>query len=225
MTLVKICGVTTAQDATAIAAAGADFIGLNFSPRSPRLVSEAQAGIVVAAAREATREVSAPLRLVGIYVDATPEAIVAHHRAGLIDIAQLHGDESPDLARALADMGVEVWKACTLPASGRDMIARWQESNVGALVLDAVVTPGALPGGTGVVIDWTQARAVIEASPLPVMLAGGLTPANVGLAIAQARPWGVDVASGVEHAAGKKDLAKVAAFVQLARRGAAPNMS
>ena len=224
MTLVKICGVTTPLDAAAIAHAGADFVGINFAPRSPRLISARVADIVVNAAREAATTAGSTLRVVGVYVDATAEAIGAHHAAGLIDIAQLHGDESPAFARMLVDAGVPVWKACTLPSLAAMPSAAWQAVGVGALVLDAAVTQGAVPGGTGQVIDWMQARAVIASSSLPVVLAGGLQPGNVGLAIAQAQPWCVDVASGVELAPGHKDLAKVSAFVQQARRRGTPNM-
>lgn len=218
MTLAKICGVTTAADAVAIAAQGVEFIGLNFWPGSPRAVSADTAAMLTAAARQAANGVpDSSLRMVGVFVDAARDDMLRLYREGVIEILQLHGDESPAFAESLVDRGAMVWKATTLAGLEQITVSRWHDAGVAALLLDATRAPGEMPGGTGRSIDWAAARDVIAAAPIPIVLAGGLTQANVGQAIAIARPWCVDVASGVERMPGHKDLAKVAAFVQQTR--------
>jgi len=205
--IVKICGITRPEDAVAAIRAGADWLGLNFWPRSKRLVTLAQASDVVHAAREAHPRVG----IVGVFVDQSLGEVTGVLSALELDRAQLHGDEPPDYVRRLGDRAI---KAIALRESAQlDELAEYDCP----LVLIDTPSPGR--GGSGIVGDWTAARAA--ASQRRVLLAGGLTPDNVADAIAAVRPYGVDVASGVESAPGVKDPELVSAFVSAARAAAA----
>jgi phosphoribosylanthranilate isomerase len=208
-TAIKICGVTLPDDAARVAAAGAEFIGLNFWPRSRRHLDPARAPLLAAVARAA-----GPIRVVGVFVDADPDEIAALAAAVPLDVIQLHGDESADEAAALgARLGLAVWKA--LPIAAASDLGGLQHWPVDALLLDA---PTAGRGGGGQPFDWALGAEAVRRYPARrVVLAGGLTPGNVGAAIAAVRPWAVDVASGVEVAAGIKDPVKLAAFVAAVR--------
>jgi phosphoribosylanthranilate isomerase len=210
---VKICGVTLVEDAARIAAAGADFIGLNFWPRSRRHVDLERAAAVAAAVRAA-----GPAQVVGVFVDAGAGEIAAVHARVGLDVVQLHGAETPEDAAAVARAaGRPVWKA--IAAGGPGDLEALDAWSVDAILLDTP-TPG--KGGSGVAFDWGLARAARLRHPARrLVLAGGLHAGNVAEAIAAARPWGVDVASGVEAAPGVKDAAKVVAFVAAAREAAA----
>ena len=205
----KICGVTLPDDAARVAAAGADFIGLNFWPKSKRYVTPDRAPLLASVARGA----GSP-KIVGVFVDATLDEILAVCGRVELDVIQLHGDEGPDqCAKVQAAVFRQTWKA--LPIAGRkdlDHLDRWP---VDALLLDAP-TPGR--GGAGAKFDHQLAREARERYPRRnFILAGGLDPSNVAAAIALVEPWAVDVASGVEVAPGVKDPAKVAAFVAAVR--------
>jgi len=206
-TRIKICGVTQADDAARVAAAGADFIGLNFWPKSRRHVAPERARMLAAAARSA-----GGAKLVGVFVDPELADILAV--AGELDAIQLHGDESPEAcARIARETGKPVWKA--LPVKLARDVEHLELWPVEAVLLDAPV-PGR--GGAGVAFDWELAREARRRHPARlIVLAGGLTPETVAGAIATVDPWAVDVASGVEAAPGIKDAAKVAAFVAAVR--------
>jgi len=206
MTAVKICGVTRVEDARAAALAGADFVGLNFWPASKRHVT-ADAAVELARAGRVRGAM-----IVGVFVDASVETIVATARTVGLDLIQLHGDEPPGMCvEVRAATGLRVWKALPVARAGDvDGLERWP---VAAVVLDAA-TPGR--GGSGQTIDWTLAARAAQ-STRPIVLAGGLEPGNVAAAIAAAAPWAVDVASGVEAAPGIKDPAKIDAFVRAVR--------
>ena len=208
---VKICGVTLPEDAQAIAAAGADYLGLNLWAGSRRHVAVDHAMRLAAAAREA----GAPgFGIVGVFVDAEPIAIAAAATAIGLDAIQLHGDETRATCEAIAAAtGVPVWKAVAVrDAADVEGLDAWP---VDALLLDAP-SPG--KGGAGVRFDWTLARRAVEANPARrIVLAGGLTPEVVGDAVAQVQPWAVDVASGVESSPGVKDHDRVRAFIAAAR--------
>jgi len=197
---VKICGVTRATDASACARAGADAIGLNFWPGSKRHVTPERAAEVV-------RALPPGVRRFGVFVDPAADDLARVFDAGLIDTAQLHGDETPAFCEAL---GRPFMKALRL--GDPTQLDGWSCE----LVLVDADTPGY--GGSGARADWTLARAV--ARKRPILLAGGLTPDNVAEAIAAVRPFGVDVASGVESSPGIKDARKIAAFVAAARAAA-----
>jgi phosphoribosylanthranilate isomerase len=202
---IKICGVTLPDDAARVAALGVEFIGLNFWPRSKRYLAPARAPLIAAAARG-----SGAAALVGVFVDPELDEVVALARELALDVIQLHGDESPDdVARIGNATGKPVWKAVAV-AIARD-IERLEVWPADAVLLDA---PSPARGGTGVAFDWELAAAARRRHPARrLVLAGGLTAANVAHAIAIATPWAVDVASGVEAAPGIKDADKLAAFI------------
>jgi phosphoribosylanthranilate isomerase len=197
---VKICGVRTLEDALACVEAGADAIGFNFWPRSKRFIAFEEA------ARIAER-LPSNLRRFGVFVDAAAEEIERAFSVGAIDTAQLHGDEPPAFCRAFAGRYV---KALRLRDAAS--LAALDDYDCDLVLVDADA-PGY--GGSGTRADFGLARAA--AGRRKVLLAGGLTPENVAEAVAAVRPFGVDVASGVERAPGSKDAAKIAAFVAAAR--------
>ncbi len=201
---IKICGLTTLADAQAALEAGADYLGFNFYPKSPRYLSpEACTEIVIGLGGQLARA-----RTVGIFVNETPERVRAALWACRLDLAQLHGEEPPE---GLLALGGRAYKA--FRGTGQAWAA-YAAAGPGApaFLVDAD-TVGAY-GGTGRVADWAATQAL--AAEYPLFLAGGLTPDNVAEAVAQVRPWGVDVASGVESAPGKKDVQKMNAFVAAA---------
>ncbi len=206
---IKICGVKLPDDAARIAAAGADFLGLNFWPRSKRYLAPERAPLLAAAARAA-----GSVQVVGVFVDAELDEIRAIHREVILDVIQLHGDEQPDEVAAIGKaIKIPVWKAFGA-AAPRDVehLEGWPTD---AILLDA---PTAARGGSGKPFDWELAKLARRHYPArKIVLAGGLHPGNVGDAIAQVAPWAVDVASGVEAAPGIKDPAKVTAFIAAAR--------
>jgi phosphoribosylanthranilate isomerase len=207
---VKICGLTRVDEATACAHAGADWIGLNFYPGSPRFVPEAEAALIVAALPQS---VSA----VGIFVD-TPPAVVADVAARLgLAIVQLYGDGPADELRELDHL--RVIRAFRLEHTGSWVKVNGYLERAQALGRspDAVLIDtyrAGQAGGTGATI----ADDILDGiPPCPrLILAGGLTPHNVTAKVARVRPWMVDVASGVETAPGRKDLALVTAFITAA---------
>ena len=192
----KICGLTNEADAAHAAAAGATALGVIFAPSSPRCVS-------ADTARDIVEAVPAHVPVVGVFVNAPLEAIVAVVAHTGIRVVQLHGDEPERYAAAL--------KMPLLRAAGVDVeLDSWPTAT---LLLDA--TSAAQRGGTGQRVDWENAAAV--ASRRKTVLAGGLTPDNVADAIAAVRPFGVDVSSGVEASPGRKDRDKVSRFLENAR--------
>jgi phosphoribosylanthranilate isomerase len=203
--LIKICGLRTVEHALAAARAGADMLGLVFAA-SRRRVSLAEAAAIAAAVRALGPR--RPL-LVGLFVNEPPAAVAAVAAPVGLDLAQLSGDEPADDIGALP---MPLIKAVRMDGSAREATWAARAGERLTLLVDAHV-PGAY-GGTGVAADWGKAAAL--AARAPVILAGGLTPENVGAAIAAVRPRGVDVSSGVETD-GTKDIAKIEAFVRAAR--------
>lgn len=198
---VKICGLREAAHAIAAAEAGADYLGFVFAPTRRYITPEAVA--------EIRRSLPADVQAVGLFVNAEATAIRSIAQFCRLDFVQLCGDESPEFCRAL---GVPVIKSLRVrgPEIAHD-VARYAEVAAWC-VLDGY-QPNAY-GGTGTGFDWTLAAKLTDR--YRIMLAGGLDPANVGIAVATARPWGVDVSSGVETD-GRKDIAKISAFVWAAR--------
>jgi indole-3-glycerol phosphate synthase/phosphoribosylanthranilate isomerase len=207
-TRVKICGITTRQDALDAIDAGADMLGFNFYPQSKRYIPPEKCVRIISFLAQYTARVQS----VGIFVNATQAEIDATVDDCHLDLVQLSGDESPTFLRAL---GGGAFKAIrpTSPEEAQTDAARFARSASPALLVDAC-RPGEY-GGTGHTGNWDLARRLAER--YPILLAGGLNPDNVAEAVAQVQPWGVDVASGVESSPGKKDADKVAAFVQAAR--------
>lgn len=211
---IKICGITTVEDAQLTADAGADAIGLNFYAKSPRAIGLEQAQAIA-------RVLPSTVVKVGLFVNASVEQIVHSFEAVPLDLIQLHGDEPPELLAALA--GRPILRAFRLTEAGLSPVAAYLAAcrQLGctphAVLLDAY-RPGHY-GGTGETADWSAAASyVAEATPPPLVLAGGLTSENVAEAIRRVRPTAVDTASGVEAKPGRKDPARLRAFIQAARQ-------
>jgi phosphoribosylanthranilate isomerase len=204
--IVKICGVTRPEDAEVAAQAGADWIGLNFWPRSRRYVALERAVEVAAA-------IPGDVKKVGVFVNApAPTVVDVAHRVGL-DILQFHGDEDAHYLAAFA----EEFAGRTLQAlrvrDATDLRLLEQLAGVDTVLLDA---PSDSYGGSGRTFDWTLARQA-KAHGKRIVLAGGLTPENVAQAIREVRPFGVDVAGGVEASPGVKDADKIRRFLEAAK--------
>lgn len=197
-TRVKICGFTRPQDAAMAVRLGVDALGLVFYPPSPRAVTIEQAQAIVAG-------LPPFVTVVGLFVDEQPALIRQVLAAVRLDVLQFHGDEAPEACRCY---GKPYMKAVRM-ASEVD-VARVAEDyqDAAGLLLDAW-HPDA-KGGTGQAFDWTRIPAACR---LPIVLAGGLTPANVRQALTVVRPFALDVSSGVESAKGVKDFDKMAAFL------------
>lgn len=199
---VKVCGFTRAGDVEAAARAGVDMIGLNFWAGSKRRVALETAAELAELAR------GAGLEVVGVFVDPEDAEIAAADGAARLDWIQLHGDESPERVAAL---GPRAFKAVRVGGAGD--AARALDYPGARLLLDARV-PGY--GGAGQSFDWSLVGPV-AASGRDWILAGGLDPRNVAEAVRRARPWAVDVASGVEERPGQKSGESMRAFVRAAR--------
>lgn len=212
---IKVCGITSAQDAQAVVAAGADAVGLNFYPRSVRYV---EPGL----ARDVRQAIPAGVLAVGLFVDAPAEAVCRTFDELDLGLVQLHGDEPPDYLLQLGDR--PVMKAFRVSANGlapvRQYLCRCQElGHPPQLVLFDSMVAGAY-GGSGMTGDWDAAAEYVRnGGGPPLVLAGGLNPDNVEQAIRVVGATAVDTASGVENAPGRKSSTKTVAFVKAARRG------
>jgi phosphoribosylanthranilate isomerase len=200
---VKICGITSEEDALLAVAMGADAVGFVFAPSSRQ--------VAVDLARDVARRLPPEVLTVGVFRDEMPQrAVEICHRAGL-RAAQLHGHETPDDTRFVRERVGIVIKA--IPVGSPDL------DRLGDFGADAVLIDAPAPGG-GEVFDWS----LLDGVPLNrrFILAGGLTPDNVADAVERVRPWGVDVSSGVEVSPGRKDAVKVRDFVRNARAAERP---
>jgi len=200
-TRIKICGITNARDAQAAAALGADALGFVFAP-SPRRIEPAQARPIV----DALPPFVTP---VGVFVDASQQAVAQAMEASGCRVAQLHGDEPPGLLPRLPWPAVKALRV----RCAADLEAIPTYAGAAAVLLDAYVEGRA--GGTGVAFEWDLA-AQAGRFGRPLILAGGLDPDNVAAAIARVRPFAVDVSSGVEARPGEKDHDRMARFVRAA---------
>jgi phosphoribosylanthranilate isomerase len=201
MTFVKICGVTSVEDAQLCVAAGADAIGLNFVASSPRCIS-------IELAHTISASLPSHVLSVGVFVDCDHSELTRVRAAAGLGCLQLHGDESPEL---LARLLPHAYKA--LRVRGADVISAAARFAGEHLLLDAYV-PG-VHGGSGARFDWDLAAQLTKTRK--ITLAGGLDPENVAAAIEQVRPYCVDVASGVEASPRKKDARLVRAFIARAK--------
>jgi phosphoribosylanthranilate isomerase len=197
---IKICGLTSAAEAEKCAQLGADAVGCVFYPKSPRHVSEDTAADIC-------RAVSPAALPVGVFVDDGFDAIMRKVTTCRLAGVQLHGRETPELVRRLKAEGVLVVKAFFFGGQPAPQLAASYPAD--AFLMECARGP--LPGGNAMVWDWKSASP--HATARPLILAGGLSPQNVAEAVAAARPSAVDVSSGVESAPGKKDLRKVAQFI------------
>ncbi len=199
MTRIKLCGLTRPEDIAAANALQPEYIGFVFAAKSKRAVSREMAAALKA-------QLSPQIQAVGVFVNETPEAVASLLNTGIIDIAQLHGQEDETYIQRLRNLtnkpliqAVRVTDAASL--------ANAQKSPADLILLDS----GA--GGTGTSFDWT----LLDKFERPYFLAGGLDPDTVGDAVKRFHPYAVDVSSGIETA-GKKDPAKMAAFVAAVRK-------
>ena len=214
MTLVKICGLTTAATLDAALDAGADMVGFVFFPPSPRNVG-------IEAARLLGAQADGRAMKVALSVDATDGMLAAMVEALRPDLLQLHGTETPERVVAIRTrFGIPVMKA--LPVGSAADLAQVPAflDVADRILLDAKPPKGAdRPGGLGVPFDWSLLKALDPA--IAFMLSGGLTPDTVAEAIQRVKPFGIDVSSGVETAPGEKDERLIAAFIRNARMAAA----
>jgi phosphoribosylanthranilate isomerase len=206
MTKIKICGIKTVGDALTAIDLGADLIGFNFYPKSPRYVEVGYCRGIMSTVRRYEH-----ILFVGVFVNVPVKDIHATMETCGLSLAQLHGDETPEILNELDGKAFKAFRGVADVETDKRMIT----NGFPAFLVDAAVK--GLYGGSGVTADWLGAAEL--AKKYPLLLAGGLTPENVAEAVGRVRPWGVDVASGVESAPGKKDPSKMKAFVQAVRDG------
>ena len=197
-TKVKICGITSLADAQAAAGAGADALGFIFYDKSPRYVTIQQAADI-------SKQLSPFIMRVGVFVNAEEDFILSAMGKVQLSMLQFHGDEEPGFC---SQFGIMTMKAFRVRDA--ETLKAFPKYQTDAYLLDAY--SASARGGSGKTFDWNLA---IEAQKLgkPIFLSGGLSPENVVEAVQKVRPFGVDVSSGVESSPGKKDHAKVKAFI------------
>jgi phosphoribosylanthranilate isomerase len=206
-TRVKICGITNLADALAAIAAGADALGLNFYKGSPRHVS-------VKTAAEISKQLPPFVMLAGVFVNADEELVARAIGECGLSLMQFHGDEPPEFCTQFGRMSMKAFRMRDI-----ESLKELPKYQTDAYLLDAF-SPEAR-GGTGEKFNWDLAMEAKKFGK-PIFLAGGLTPENVAEAMRKVRPFGVDVSSGVESSPGKKDHAKVRAFIAAVRKADEP---
>ena len=205
MVQVKICGITDLPSARVAVEAGANALGFNFWRPGRRYVLPERAAEIIAALPP---QIWPQIWKVGVFVDEEPTRVVEIARQAGLSALQLHGTEGPEYLEALGSYSKV--KAFRVDQSfAPELLARYRAD---AFLLDGA---GNSPGGTGTAFDWQRAVAAKQFGR--IILAGGLTPENVGEAVRQVAPWGVDVASGVEQEPGKKDPQRVREFIRAVR--------
>jgi phosphoribosylanthranilate isomerase len=200
---VKICGVTNAADAALAVEDGADLIGLNFYPRSPRCVA-------LETAREIRAVIPANVLCVGVFVNADRRQIASLIEQLQLDVVQFHGDEQ--------DKDLVGWSCQTIKAvriAQDEAFPDIKQTPTNYILLDTY--KAGRYGGTGETFAWERIVPFVSHYTDRIILAGGLTPENVSAAVQTVRPWAVDVASGVEAAPGRKDPRKLRAFIANAK--------
>jgi len=203
----KICGVTTRADAVRLVECGVDALGVNFWPSSKRYLAPENAAWLM--------EIRGRILRVGVFVNEPPDFPLRLLEDGLIDVIQLHGDESPEGTAAFREASVPFIKAIGVKSISD--LAHAHEYGASAILLDAHA-PGVY-GGTGEVFDWNLAsRFRADHTGLPIILAGGIVPENAAAAVSIVSPAALDIASGAEISPGVKDFEKVAAFLQAIAR-------
>ena len=203
----KICGVTTSDDARQLIRLGVDALGVNFWPQSKRYLAPEDATWLLDAAGRILR--------VGVFVNSSPDLPLRLIREGLLDVVQIHGDEQPADALPYQHAGVPFIKG--IGVKTRDDLKQAADFHANAILLDAHA-PG-IYGGTGETFDWNAAVDFKSQHPsLPVILAGGIVPENAARAADTVRPAALDVASGAELSPGIKDFNKVSALLAALNR-------
>jgi phosphoribosylanthranilate isomerase len=218
MTKVKICGIKSLADALAAIEAGADYLGFNFYPRSVRFIEKQACAEITSTLKKEYQHV----KLVGVFVNSSIAEVEDVLNTCFLHLAQLHGDETPEMVAAFegrAFKAIRLRSSESVETSVYPFLRSVPESvhpfaepfvDSPAFLVDAAMR--GVYGGSGVTADWNSAAEL--AKQYPLLLAGGLTPENVAEAVRQVRPWGVDVASGVESAPGEKDPSRMKAFVR-----------
>ena len=201
-TWTKICGITRAQDALAAADLGADAIGLNFYPKSPRAIAVADVANLV---EGLPQEVS----VVALFVNPTPELVRQVLGTGAVDLLQFHGSESAEFCEQFDTPYMKV-VAVKVDSDLNSEFAKYESAQY--MLLDSF--DPIMLGGTGKAFDWGRVIELTQKQRSRLVLAGGLGPANVRAAIEIAQPFGVDVSSGIEASKGIKDLNKMQLFIQ-----------
>jgi phosphoribosylanthranilate isomerase len=204
---IKICGITNAQDALWAANLGADYVGLNFYPVSPRKISPKQAKAIVA-------QLPPFVSAVGVFVNEEAPVIAKLVKSVPLKAVQLHGEESPEFCQTVKALGVVVIKAIRLSQNLEPADWAAYSDSVDFYLLDHRSEEA--PGGTGTPFDWTWLENVTELGK-PWFLAGGLNPDNVADAVRQTHPPAIDVCSGVERLPTRKDYEAMKRFIQAAR--------
>jgi phosphoribosylanthranilate isomerase len=203
----KICGVTTRDDADRLVALGVDAIGVNFWPQSKRYLAPENAGWL--------RGLAGSILRVGVFVNEPAALPLRLIREGLLDVVQIHGDESPEDALPYQNAGVPFIKG--IGVKTRADLDHAADYHASAILLDAHA-PGVY-GGTGATFDWNAALDFKSRHPeTPIILAGGIVPENAALAATTVRPAALDVASGAELSPGIKDFTKVSALLAALHR-------
>lgn len=216
---VKICGLTCLEDSLAAIHAGADLLGFNFYPPSPRAISALECETIIAKIQPFLEQPRGRVCLVGVFVNHPVREIRQILDGCGLNLAQLSGDESPADFEALGECAYKALR----PSAGEkleDLALRYRLSaaknpppSSPAVLVDAYVARQY--GGTGQFADWEQAQAL--ARRMPLLLAGGLTPENVERAIRYVQPWGIDTASGIESSPGRKDPVKMKLMISRVR--------
>ena len=204
MTKIKICGIKTLTDALAAIHAGADYLGFNFYAKGVRFIGKQTCAEITSVLKKEHPQI----KLVGVFVNSSVEEVKDILATCSLALAQLHGDESTEMMMQLGGRAFKAFRG--IPES----INGFVRNESPAFLLDASVK--GVYGGSGVTADWNGAAELAKTYPL--LLAGGLTPENVAEAVSRVKPWGVDVASGVESAPGEKDAAKMVEFVKEVKR-------
>jgi phosphoribosylanthranilate isomerase len=203
MTKIKICGIKTLKDALAAIDAGADYLGFNFYPKSVRYIEKPACFEIASILKKEHPNI----KLVGVFVNSTVDEVKNILETCSLDLAQLHGDEKPEVFAQLVPSAFKAFRGIPSDITGYERI------DAPAFLVDAAVK--GVYGGSGVTADWSAATEL--AKKYHLLLAGGLTPENVADAVRQVKPWGVDLASGVESSPGVKDEAKMVEFVKAVR--------
>ena len=216
MVRIKICGITSLEDARAAVAAGADMLGFNFYRPSPRFITSQVGQTIIETLRAEIKASSRTVTMVGVFVNEPAESIVSIAAEAGIAAIQLHGDESVEFCRELKALLPDRFLIKAIRARGNAVTEGAAEYNVDAIMLDAF--DAELRGGTGHTVDWHVAQHIREVVPR-LFLAGGLSPENVREAIDAVQPYAVDACSALESAPGRKDAERMDAFVRAVRNG------
>lgn len=211
---VKICGITSIDDARAAISAGADMLGFNFYRPSPRYIEPQAAGEIINAIRSKAGGKDPSVSMVGVFVNESIENVSRISDEAGLDGIQLHGEETAEYCRRLKELSPQKFLIKAFAAKANDGFEDTGGYPADAIMIDAFDEK--LRGGTGRVADWSFARKMVQLAPR-VFLAGGLSPENVAEAIASVRPYGVDVCSAVEAAPGRKSAERMKQFVGAVR--------